>query len=131
MDRKKLAIRVLSLIAFIFAMNYLAIWLHWYYSMWWFDMPMHFLGGLWVGLALLWVLPQEESSLDKIFQVFLFVLIIGVGWEIFEFIVNETLARNPFDLRDTLSDIFFDISGGMTAMFYFLTRIMRIPQNAI
>ena len=45
MDRKRLFKIAAYLIATLFLLNYAATKLYWYSSIWWFDMPMHLLGG--------------------------------------------------------------------------------------
>ena len=129
MKRKKLSIRVGSLVVFIFIVNYLAMNFYWYWSIWWFDMPMHFLGGFWLGLFLIWLFPLEKMSGKMIFKIILGVLLIGIFWEIFEVIVNNNTLQLPFNTLDTLSDIFFDLAGGTFAVFYFLKRIMFLDKS--
>lgn len=124
MDRKKLIKRLIYLIFFILIVNFLANKFHWYFSVWYLDMIMHFLGGFWVGLLALYIFPLTEKSSHIIWKVLSFVFIVGIGWEIFEMIVNDVIAKNPFDLLDTSSDIFFDLAGGAFAVFYFLRRIL-------
>jgi len=124
MDRKKLTKIIICLILFIFVVNFLANKFYWYSSIWYFDMIMHFLGGFWIGLAFMYLFPPKDISFKLIFQTLLFVLFIGVGWEVFEVLVNDVIAKNPFNYLDTASDIFFDLSGGTFATLYFLKRIM-------
>lgn len=100
---------------------------YWYSSIWYFDMPMHFLGGLWLGLALLWFFKIKDISLKSIFYLILGVLLIGVLWEVFEVIIDEIITGNLFNTSDTISDIFFDLAGGTFAIFYFL-KIMSIKK---
>jgi hypothetical protein len=123
MDRKKLAIRLVTLIIFIFLVNSAANTFYWYSSIWWFDMPMHFLGGFWIGLAMFWFLGRAEPSLGLILKGLLAVLVVGVGWEVFEIAVNSSLAQTPLSPLDIISDIFFDLAGGSLAVLYFFKRI--------
>ena len=44
---------------------------------------------------------------------------VGLGWEVFEMLVNDVIAQNPFDFKDTSSDIFADLLGGFCAMLIF------------
>ena len=114
MPRKKLPITVLALVFFILIVNYAAMKFHWYYSVPWFDMLMHFLGGLWLGLAFIWLYSAGTSYLKIIAG----VLLVGVFWEIFELVIHQYFLRESFDLPDTLSDLFFDMLGGGVAVFY-------------
>ena len=131
MDKKKLIRRLISLILFIFVLNFLANQFYWYFTIWYFDMIMHFLAGFWVGLACLYLLPPQCDSISSIFTILLFVLCIGIGWEIFEILVNDVIVRNPFNPLDTASDIFFDLSGCAVAILYFFKRIMLAKEIGV
>ncbi len=133
MDRKKLSIRLISLIFFIFIVNYIANAFYWYSLIWYFDMPMHFLGGFWLGLYYVWLFPLKESEtlLSFVVKAILGVLLVGILWEIFQILVNNFIAQNPFDALDTLSDIFFDLAGGSCALIYFFKRIMFTNKNRV
>ena len=131
MYREKFFKRLALLILLIFLLNFSANNLYWYYAIWWFDMLMHFLGGLWVGLFTLYLLRPESLNNSLIFKVFLAVFMVGIGWEIFEFVFTNVVAGGPFHLPDTLSDIFFDLSGSVAALFYFSKKIMAQRENKI
>ena len=137
MDKKKFLIRLIFLIFFIFLLNYLAMKFYWYSSIWYFDMPMHFLGGLFLGLSIIWILSYKnlslELSLKLIFKILLGVLVIGVSWEIFEILFNNIIAQMPFNTLDTISDIFFDLAGGTFAIFFFYLKngIILITKNTV
>jgi hypothetical protein len=122
MEAKKLFKQLAYIIIFIFMANFLANKLHWYYSIWWFDIVMHFFGGFWLGLVFAWVILKKDMSLAitprVLLRVGLWVLIVGLSWEFFEFYFINHLAQNPFDLVDTISDLFCDISGGYVAFLY-------------
>jgi len=134
MDRKKLVKILLSLIFLILVFHSLGNKLYWYSAIWYFDMIMHFLGGLWIALLGFYLFLSKNQSFrlssepkalaGAIIKILLFVLLVGVGWEVFEISVNDVLARNPFNALDTFSDIFFDLSGGTLATLYFFKRIM-------
>ena len=131
MQKKDLSMRVGSLVIFIFFVNYLAMKFYWYSSIWWFDMPMHFLGGLWLGLVFIWLFWGQEFDARLILKILAGVLVIGVLWEIFEVIVNNLTIKDTFNTLDTLSDIFFDLAGGTFAVLYFLKRILLREKDDI
>jgi len=132
MDRKKLFKILAYLIFLLFLLNYVASKFYWYFSIWWVDMPMHFLGGLCAGFAVIWFLSFKKLSFDLlfstqavwnfIFKIFLGVLLIGVLWEFFEILFNNIIAQNSFNIFDTISDVFFDLAGGIFAILYFLKQ---------
>ncbi|MFA5778111.1 MAG: hypothetical protein WC870_01300 [Candidatus Paceibacterota bacterium] len=125
MDRKKLLRHLLYIILFIFVANFAANKFFWYSSVWYLDMIMHFLGGFWLGLAFLWFLLEENLSFALILKIILGVLFVGILWEIFELLFNNIVAQNPFNILDTSSDLFFDISGGLCAILYIWRKQLK------
>lgn len=93
---------------------------HWYSLLWWFDIPMHFLGGLWLSLIALWFLNLRDISIKSIFKIIIIVFVVGILWEVFEVTVKDSITKNPFDLYDTISDLSFDIAGGFSGVFYYM-----------
>lgn len=135
MDRKKLIKALAILIFFVFVVNFLANKFYWYSSIWYFDMIMHFLGGSAVAFAYFWIfsmpifksedyLQSGEPDARFILRTIIFVFFIGVAWEFFEYIFNNLIAQNNFNLLDTISDVFFDLAGGVFAVLYFYKKIM-------
>jgi hypothetical protein len=118
MERKNLFKRLALLILFIFAVNFLANKFFWYSSIWYLDMIMHFLGGLWVGLFAFYIFKGETISFHLILKILLFVLFVGIGWEVYEILVDKVVTQNSFNILDTSSDLFFDLSGGLYAILY-------------
>ena len=123
-DRKKLLIRLASIVTFIFAINYVSMKFYWYFSIWYFDMPMHLLGGFWVGLASIYIFSLKEFNFKFILKVLICVLLIGFFWEIFEILVDKSITQDSFNILDTTSDMFFDLAGGGLSIIYFLKRIV-------
>ena len=131
MDSKKLLIRLVFLILLIFLLNFLAMKFYWYLSIWYFDMPMHFLGGVWLGLASIYLFSLKDGSLKSIFKIFFIILLVGIGWEAFEILVNKLTIQDPFNTLDTISDICFDLAGGLFTILYFLRRTISIKENTV
>ncbi len=131
MDRKKLVKILACLIFFILIVNFFAHKFYWYFSVWYFDVIMHFLGGFWVALAFIYLFSLKNGSFNSIFKVLLFVFFVGVGWEIFEIFINDVATQNSFDFLDAISDLFFDLTGGALGVLYFLKRIMFVGKNEI
>jgi hypothetical protein len=131
MDRKKLFNTLAYLIIFIFLANFLANKFYWYSSIWYFDIIMHFLGGFWVGILALYILGIKSISWRTILKIIICVLAVGIGWEIFEAIVDKVVSKNPFNTLDSFSDIFFDVAGGTVSIFYYMKRIMKREPNRV
>lgn len=85
----------------------------WYYP--WFDIPLHIVGGLTIGLwgaSLAWrrKLSPQQSFL------FLLLLTVAIGslWEIFEYVSGLTWDKADF-VFDTLGDLLGDLGGTTVA----------------
>lgn len=129
MLKRKLFSRLAYLIFFLFAANLLATFFYWYSTFWWFDMPMHFLGGFWVALMSLWLalftplgryLPKGRASL--VLYAFLSTVLIGALWELFEVSVDAITLVRSVRLVDSLSDMAFDIAGGLAGALYVIRK---------
>ncbi|MEK9194597.1 MAG: hypothetical protein AAB884_02195 [Patescibacteria group bacterium] len=86
-----------------------------------FDIFAHFLGGMWIAAVLVYfeerysrffLLP--EKKLNRAFYTLCMVLLVGVSWEFFEFVLAylnyESYASHLY--ADTISDLFLDMLGG-------------------
>lgn len=131
---KSILYKMALLVVGIFVVNSFALQFSWYWVFWWFDMPMHFLGGLFLGGLSLYIYShyvlknnQKKWSLYRWFRmVLLFVLSFGVLWEFYEFFIDYFLKHTDNNILDTLSDVFFDTAGGMSAFLYFLIRSTEV-----
>lgn len=120
MEKKEILRKMFTTIFLILAVNFFAMKLYWYTSIWWFDIPMHFFGGFFLGLLYIYLfeLKISDFSYREFLKGFLFILIVGLGWEIFEIIFYNILNGAKFIMIDTLSDICFDVSGGLSAIIF-------------
>ena len=130
-DRKKLKIRLGLVTLLIYFLNTVAIKFYWYSSISWFDMPMHFLGGFWLGLGAIYLLLPKQDYRSSIIKTILIVLFFALAWEGFEFFVDANFSKKVFDIYDTLSDICFGLAGGFSAIFYFFKRIGVNTENKV
>ncbi len=85
--------------------------LYWQYP--WLDVLSHFLGGLWVALALLW-LAYRFGIHPRAFHLFLGVLAVGLAWEVFE--VAAGIPRESNWLFDTAIDLIMDLFGALVGI---------------
>ncbi len=117
--RKQILSILATLIIFVAIINFIAMKAMWYYIFWYFDMPMHFLGGVVVMLLVGYIFYRAISrySMLPVSAIMLAVLIIGVGWEVFEYLVNNVYAGQVWNKLDTVSDICFDMAGGIMGLF--------------
>ncbi len=130
---QKLLRRILLLILVIFTLNTLSTFFYWYYTIWWFDMPMHFLGGFFILLLTVFIaeqylhisLSKKHINITVLERVLLYsgvALLAALLWEYLEIIFTNILGGLPFNILDTVSDLCFDISGILLACVYLYSR---------
>lgn len=105
-------------IAVVFlALHLAALNLYFYWTIWWYDVLMHFVAGVVGGLAAYWVLFRSHVRLRRIaslktalWSACLAMLIVGVGWEVFEYKNGLSDSQEGYVL-DTMNDLILDVSG--------------------
>lgn len=118
-----------SLGLFIAISNAIAIHYHLYYHLWWLDIPMHVVGGLWVALLALTGYysprvrePKRHGDPAALRIAVLSALVIGLAWELFEFSLDAMIVFGPYDMSDTLNDLLNDVTGAAFAALIFVTE---------
>lgn len=107
---------IFALVALLGVLQQLAFAYYLYWRFPWYDILMHFLGGVVVGAVYLWVVRHELPAFLKKYEtfayVFLFSLVVGILWEVFEYLVGIdrefSRATRQFD---TILDLVMDVSG--------------------
>lgn len=99
-----------------------------YWRLRWIDMPMHFLGGLWLGLAGIYIYKKifprtfyRKNNLCVLATALTTALLVGGLWEIIELNLTSTpcIARIN-SVMDTLSDLFCDLLGACIGAILFI-----------
>lgn len=93
----------------------------WYEAWWWFDIPMHFLGGVAIATSSYFLL-QDFSKRNmfaaqftplKILTILSFTALAAVSWEFFEFTLDTYVSTSMQPgIADTIKDLAMGISGG-------------------
>lgn len=108
----------------LFTFNFIANKFYWYTSITPFDMYMHTLGGIFVAVVAGAFLSKDTIFADnkKLFIILsLFVFIVGLGWEYYEYIVQFYIKGvHLADLNDSISDLLCDMLGGVIGFFFVL-----------
>ncbi len=115
-----LTLRSFATVVFLYI---LALYKDLFFTYWWFDIPMHFLGGFSVALAsvyLIYIHNQTRMPTDRgiFFTAILSALLVGALWEIFEYVTKISFTIGDYRL-DTIKDLFIDIYGAIVAYIYF------------
>lgn len=131
MSRRRLLSTLAVLVCVIAVMHIIATLFFLYWTLWWYDVILHFLGGIFSGLLVLWLrffsgyfgspsIPPEGRVLC--FAV-VTTLCIGVGWEVFERLLGHTWSIEGYWL-DTSLDVILGLFGGTIAFLFFRSRYM-------
>lgn len=122
--REQLLLVILTATVAMILLHFAALEFYLYWMYWWFDMIVHFFGGLASGLAIFWIIRYAgripvASHLHWFLLIISAVLVIGIGWEIFELATGLYAQKNY--VFDTTVDIVMDLLGGFIA-FLLLTQ---------
>lgn len=132
---RRIQLILLGIIAVLTTLHYCGVIFDWYNTIFWFDTPMHLMGGMFIGILFVYIfrirhdLLKTESVLTFIIFGVGFTVLTGVLWEFYEFFADVMIfKRYPFlDTPggvhfDTLKDLFNDIVGGAIAVSFFARK---------
>ena len=103
----------------------------WYFTVWWFDIPMHLAGGAWVGVLFLYLFGErfpaafdiKKNAVATALFLLGFTALVGIGWEVYEYIFDAfvlraypLLGRAQASVADTVADLVNDLIGGGTTL---------------
>lgn len=103
-----------------------------YNEIWWWDIMLHFLGGVWLAMSGFWfVYLSDKFNIKRSVKNFFIatlvpVLVIGLGWEVFEYVngITFVLPGERYEI-DTIGDVFVDLAGGMLVYLYYRLKYWR------
>ena len=105
----------------VLILHIIATFAGWYEMFWWFDIPMHFLGGVAAAISSFYLLHDfskrnmlsMQSAPLKILTLLAFTSLAAVSWEFFEFSLDRYVdtAMQP-GILDTIKDLAVGLSGG-------------------
>jgi hypothetical protein len=117
----------------VLVLHVLALKFYLYWTVMWFDIPMHFLGGFLIGLIVIAIIKRVQLALQKsdeilnkwllFISVILAVLVVGLTWELWELFVGFTDVL--LDKADTVMDVVMDLIGGFTAILYYYFKYLE------
>lgn len=115
------------LVALVAGFHILGTIENYYWSTNWYDFPMHFFGGLWISLFILWFdawipLPIRPNSALKVIG---FVLVVGIIWELYELYFQLTNIYDVGYTWDTSHDLIMDVLGGTLGWFLIHKKLLN------
>ena len=134
MIRQKLLHNLVGSVIALAIINFLAVHFSWYSLLWWFDMPMHFFGGLTVFYfcAMLW-LPARKwvPNWRFLYEAVITTVLIGVLWEALELYLYLHYGSPDFIILDSISDVFFDLTGALFAAYLVVPLLIRADKSVV
>lgn len=123
--KKPLFLFLFSVIVVIGILQQIAVQYYLYWTLDWFDILMHFLGGFWFGYSALWILffsgyigvPKRKDLKFFLLTAFLSAFSVGVAWEIFEYASDITFWDDGY-VFDTVKDLVMDSLGGIVSAIF-------------
>ena len=103
------------------ALNAISYKLYLFWTVIWFDMVMHFLGGLFVSLfffAVLSLLKSQLSYIEKLVLGVVFTVLVGLVWEYYELIIQVTNLAKVGYWADTGMDLIMDTLGSIAGVLF-------------
>lgn len=119
MQQKKIFYAMFGVLALTGILNTLGTTLYLYWTVIWFDMIMHFLGGLFVSLFFFSLFSFFRSGLsytEKLVLGLVFSVLVGLVWEYYELIVGVTDLAEVGYWPDTGMDIVMDTLGALVGI---------------
>ena len=92
--------------------SWLAVEYSLYWRIWWLDIPMHLLGGLWAGIFSVWLIARRDNH-PSLLWCLTFALFVGVAWEVFEYSEGIAAAYHFSYPFDTAKDLAMDLLGAI------------------
>lgn len=134
-EKNRLFFRAVTLFLLVCVLEYFAEVFYFHWTIWWYDVILHHLGGACAGTAFLYSYYDlfKISKFNKqgaIKLVFLFVLFVGVVWEIYELIHGDSsFSDGVFYYRDTFSDLIADSAGGFFSVYFSFKHFEKISDT--
>ncbi len=89
-----------------------------------YDRVVHTLGGFlvtFISLVIIYFHRMPKVKFSHIVLVGIFAsIVIGFGWEVFEFQTGNTSFGDPDFYRNNIGDMICDVLGGIIAIYYFI-----------
>jgi len=137
MTRKSGLFALFALVLVIGILETIALRFHLYWTLGWFDIMMHFLGGVWVAFAALWCLlffPYHGERVSN--RLWLYgitlgaTLVVGVLWEVFEYLFGIAILGDGAYAVDTTLDLTMDLLGALAAITLYACSMRKITNQS-
>ncbi len=116
---RKILVTLFAILSTFLISNFLFEKINLYYELWWLDIPMHIFGGFLFALLFIYFSIYKKSSSKYLSinykNILLFVLFIGVIWEVYEYLHDIMRDQVWRGWTDTIKDLCNDMFGASIA----------------
>lgn len=106
-----------------------AMKLYLFSTIFWFDMVMHFAGGFFISMFVLWCMTwfqnEDYSYMTLLLYGLVGTVVVGICWELYELYFGITFIDSADYWSDTGMDIVMDTFGGMVAVLYSYNKLRQ------
>src|SRR3989338_175095 len=114
---------MLVVLVIIFVLHLISLRNDYYWLILWYDIMMHFLGGVWVVLVLIWLNQLKAAAVVLTFKrVLTTIVVVGLAWEIYELLFNQTFIDAKGYGLDTVLDLIMNTVGATAVYFLYQTK---------
>ncbi len=126
-------IGLLILSGVVFILNKVALVHFFYWRFWWYDIMMHFTGGILIGGLILWGILRVRPNISRgslFLMLVIGTIIVGMGWEVMEYTGGITNGEAGYAF-DTVKDLINDTLGGLLAWSIYMLATRPAPPKEI
>lgn len=106
---------MMAVLITIAVLHHMALFKFYYWNYGWFDVLMHFLGGLWVALFFLWFVGWFNLPIKiSVKTLVVFLVVIAFLWEAWELFYGLTNSAKEGYVVDTSVDILMGLLGTLS-----------------
>jgi hypothetical protein len=104
-------------------LQHIALSQYLYWRLWWFDIPMHLLGGVFIGLGFLYAQRRlwKQSAIHTgriVFYTLVCVVGVGLLWKLFE-LTTGMYDPDLFSTSALMYDVLNDVLGGLCGLVWY------------
>lgn len=126
MNHFKISAITISILAILLGLHLMGMANHLYVTYWFYDIILHFLAGIAVGISTICIaeLCGIEFIKNRLWITLIIVLVAGISWELFELyfdISGYGYGTHAYNV-DTVKDLIMDMLGGFLIYFIFRKR---------
>lgn len=128
MSLRSLSIATALLVWTILITHLIGVHFSLYWTLSWFDLLLHTLGGLFLSLVTALFFRRRSGAFPSrsvfLRTLILATLLVGIGWEVFEYALDVAFAGKHYAV-DTTTDLLADFAGALLGFLFLRRRLLN------